>query len=244
MIGGFSAIAKRELKCYFSTPLAYVILFVFLVFASFLSFKGQFFEIRQADLRIFFDYLPILFIFLVPAIGMRLWAEERKTGTIELLFSLPVTVRGAVLGKFAAAWLFIGLALVFTFPLIVTVNYLGDPDNYVIAAGYAGAFLLAGCYLAVSIFASSLTRNQVIGFIVSVLLCSIFAFADYPSILNVLSTFLPLRAVEIVQNMSFIEHFESMRRGVIEFSDLAYDFILIAGWLAATTVVLDGRREA
>ncbi len=239
-----AAVMKRELKAYFSTPVAYVLLFVFLFFSSFFTFRGRYFEVRQADLRIFFDMLPLLFIFLVPAIGMRLWAEERKTGTIELLFSLPVTVRQAVIGKYLAAWIFIGVALILTFPLIITTNYLGDPDNFVILTGYLGAFLLSGCYLVVSIFCSAFTSNQVISFIVSVMVCSIFVFADYPSVLNVLQTILPAVMVEAVENMSFVVHFESIRRGVIEFRDLSFYLLFIVGWLAATCLVLNERREA
>ncbi|MCK9275326.1 MAG: ABC transporter permease [Syntrophales bacterium] len=239
-----AAVMKRELKAYFSTPVAYVLLFVFLFFASFLTFRGRYFEVRQADLRIFFDMLPMLFIFLAPAIGMRLWSEERKTGTIELLFSMPVTVKQAVIGKYLAAWIFIGVALLLTFPLVITTNYLGNPDNFVIFTGYLGAFLLSGCYLVISIFCSSITSSQVISFIVSVMVCSIFVFADYPSMLNVLQTFLPAAMVEAVENMSFVVHFESIRRGVLEFRDISFYLLFITGWIAATCLMINERREA
>ncbi|HET58419.1 MAG TPA: ABC transporter permease [Deltaproteobacteria bacterium] len=237
-------IMKRELQGYFSTPLAYVFLFVFLFFANFLTFRSPFFEARQADLRIFFDVLPVLFIFLVPAIGMRLWAEERKSGTIEMLFSLPVRVGEAVLGKFLAAWVFIGASLLLTFPMIVTVNYLGSPDNGVIAAGYLGAFFLSGCYLAVSMFCSSISSSQVVSFILSVMACTVFVFADYPSVLVVLQKFASPGMIEAVENMSFVVHFESIRRGVIEFTDITFYVFFIAGWISAACVVLHGRREA
>ena len=237
-------IMKRELRGYFSTPLAYVFLFVFLFFANFMTFRASFFEMRQADLRVFFDLLPVLFIFLVPAIGMRLWAEERKSGTIEMLFSLPVTVGQAIMGKFLAAWLFIGVAIFMTLPMVITVNYLGAPDNGVIVAGYAGAFLLAGCYLAVSLFCSTLSNSQVVSFILSVMLCTVFVFADYPSVLLVLQSFIPMPLIEALENMSFVVHFESIRRGVIEFRDVAFYALFIAGWIAAASIVLDGRREA
>ena len=237
-------IMKRELRGYFSTPLAYVFLFVFLFFANFMTFRSPFFEARQADLRLFFDLLPVLFIFLVPAIGMRLWAEERKSGTIEMLFSLPVTVGQAVMGKFLAAWIFIGVALILTLPMVVTVNYLGTPDNSVIAAGYLGAFLLAGCYLSVSLFCSSLSSSQVVSFILSVMVCTVFVFADYPSVLVVLQSFLSAAMIEAIENLSFVVHFESIRRGVIEFRDLAFYVLFIAGWITASSIVLDGRREA
>ncbi len=237
-------VMKRELRGYFTTPLAYVFLFVFLFFANFMTFRSPFFEARQADLRVFFDLLPVLFLFLVPAIGMKLWAEERKSGTIEVLFSLPVTVGRAVMGKFIAAWLFIAVALLLTFPMVITVNYLGSPDNWVIAAGYIGGLLLAGCYLAVSMFCSSITANPVVSFILSVVICSLFVFADYPSVLLVLESFLSAAMLEAVENLSFVLHFESLRRGVIEFRDMAFYVLFITGWVLATAVWINGRREA
>jgi len=241
MSHGFKGVVKRELAYYFSTPLAYVILFIFLFSAAILTFKERFFQICQADLRLFFDSLPVLFIFIVPAIGMRLISEERKSGTIELLLSFPVTVRAVVLGKYIAAWLFLAVGLILSFPVVITVNYLGNPDNIVILVGYAGAFLLAGCYLSISIFSSAITKNQVISFILSVSICAIFAFADYPSVLNILRLFLPMGLIEAFENMSFINHYESMRRGVIELRDFVYYIFFISGWITAAGIVLNER---
>ena len=217
------AIFKRELKSYFSTPVAYVMLLAFLLSASFLVIKARFFEARQADLRAFFDVLPSLFIVFVPAVGMKLWAEERKTGTFELLFTLPVTVPEAVLGKFLAAWFFLLITLAMTSPLVLTILYLGEPDKAVILTGYAGALLLAGSYLAISIFCSALTRSQIVSFVSSTLLCSVFLS-------------------DAVAHMGFIGHFESIRRGVLEFRDLSFYLIVMAGWLTAACVMLGARR--
>jgi ABC-2 type transport system permease protein len=181
---------------------------------------------------------------MVPAIGMRLWAEEKKTGTIEVLFSLPVTVAEAVLGKFIAAWTLISVALLLTLPIVFTVNYLGDPDNFVILCGYIGAFLLSGCYLSISIFCSSLTGNQVTAFILSVVLCSLFVFADYPSFLNIFYGLLPVGIIEMIENMSFVVHFESIRRGVVEFGDISFYILIIVCWLACTCIVLDAGKDS
>ena len=241
---GFRAVCKRELKAYFVTPVAYVFLVIFLFFASYLTFKSRFFEDRQADLGAFFQWLPLLLIFMVPATAMRLWAEERKTGSIELLFTLPVTVAGAVLGKFVAAWLFLGLALALTFPLPATVAYLGDPDGGVIAAGYVGAFLLAGAYLAVGMFFSALSKNQVISFILAVVACAVLVSAGLPTTLDFLASFLPVGLVRAVESMSVQTHFESMQRGVLEFQDIAFFVLLIVGWVAAGGVLVNERKAA
>ena len=236
------AIFKRELKSYFSTPVAYVMLLAFLLSASFLVIKARFFEARQADLRAFFDVLPSLFIVFVPAVGMKLWAEERKTGTFELLFTLPVTVPEAVLGKFLAAWFFLLITLAMTSPLVLTILYLGEPDKAVILTGYAGALLLAGSYLAISIFCSALTRSQIVSFVSSTLLCSVFVYADAPAFLGALQGTVPVFLSDAVAHMGFIGHFESIRRGVLEFRDLSFYLIVMAGWLTAACVMLGARR--
>jgi ABC-2 type transport system permease protein len=244
-MNSFWAVFKRELKSYFATPLAYVFLVIFLVFAGYMTFVRQhFYEIRQADMRAFFINLPILFVFMVPSTAMRLWAEERKVGSIELLFTLPVTIRQAVLGKFLAAWLFLGIALALTFPMVLTVFYLGNPDVGMIVLGYVGSFLMAGGFLAIGCFFSALSKNQVIAFVLSVVACAILVFIGMPSTLNYLSTFLPNGMISALEGMSFQIHFESMQRGVLQFKDLAYFVLLIVGWIAACAVVLDERKAS
>jgi ABC-2 type transport system permease protein len=239
---GFSAVFKREFKSYFTTPLAYVFLVVFLFFSGYLTFKQGFFEMRQADMRVFFMNLPILFVFMVPATAMRLWAEERKSGSIELLFTLPITVMQAVLGKFLAAWVFLGVALVLTFPMVITVCILGEPDIGLIVTGYMGSFLMAGGFLAIGCFFSAVSKNQVISFVLSVVACAFLVFAGMPTTLSYLSTFLPSGFVGAVETMSFQSHFESMLRGVLEFKDLSYFVILIAGWITASGIILEERK--
>ena len=244
-MNSFLAVFKRELKSYFATPLAYVFLVIFLFFAGYLTFNKQgFYEARQADLQPFFVNLPLLFIFMVPATAMRLWAEERKVGSVELLFTLPITIAQAVLGKFLAAWVFLGIALALTFPMVVTVAYLGNPDWGLIVTGYLGSFLMAGGFLAIGCFFSALSKNQVIAFVLSVVACAVLVFAGMPTTLNYLSTFLPAGFVNAVEGMSFQVHFESLQRGVLQFSDLAYFVLLIAGWVAACTVILDERKAS
>jgi len=239
---GFLAVFKREFRSYFATPLAYVFLMVFLFFSGYLTFKEGFFEVRQADMAAFFVNIPLLFVFLVPAAAMRLWAEEKKTGSIELLFTLPITVTQAVLGKFLAAWLFLIVAIGLTFPMAITVCYLGKPDIGLMAAGYLATILIAGGFLAVGCFFSAVSNNQVISFVLSVVACGVLVFAGMPTTMNYLSSFLPAGAVNAVSIMSFQEHFESIGKGVLEFKDISYFVILIAGWVAACGVVLDERK--
>jgi ABC-2 type transport system permease protein len=236
------AVFKRELKSYFTTPLAYVFLVIFLFFAGYLTFKEGFYEMRQADMRTFFMNLPLLFVFMVPSAAMRLWAEERKVGSIELLFTLPITIRQAVLGKFFAAWLFLAIALALTFPMVITVCYLGDPDIGLIITGYIGSLLMAGGFLAIGCFFSAVSKNQVISFVLSVVACAVFVFAGMPTTLNYLSSFMPGGLVAAVEGMSFQIHFDSMQRGVLEFKDLAYFVLIIVGWIAACTIILDERK--
>lgn len=239
---GFLSVFKRELRSYFFTPLAYVFLVIFLFFSSFLTFQRNFFEMGQASMRIFFNNLPLLFIFLVPAIAMRLWAEEWRTNSIELLFTLPITTSQAVLGKFFAAWSVVGLALLLTAPMVVTVCYLGDPDGGAIFTGYVGSMLLAGAYLGIGSFFSGLTRSQVIAFVLAVVVCALFFFAGSPTVLDYLSGALPMGLVEGVESLSFRSRFESIQRGVIELRDLAFFGLLGAGWLWANVVALEQRR--
>lgn len=241
-MNSFYAILKRELKSYFTTPVAYVFLVVFLFFSGYLTFRQGFFEARQADMRSFFINMPLLFIFLVPATSMRLWSEERRSGTIELLLTLPVTVTQAVLGKFLAAWLFLAIALVLTFPMVITVCYLGDPDLGLITVGYLGSILMAGGFLAIGCFFSVLSKNQVISFVLAVVTCSVLVFAGMPTTLNYLSGFLPAGLVSAVEGMSFQIHFDSIQRGVLEFKDLSYFVLMMIGWIIASTVILEERK--
>jgi ABC-2 type transport system permease protein len=238
----FWAVLKREFKSYFTTPIAYVFLVVFLFFSSYLTFKRGFFEIRQADMTAFFVNMPLLFVFLVPAVAMRLWAEERKSGSIELLLTLPITVTQAVLGKFFAAWFFLAIALALTFPMVITVCYLGDPDTGLIVTGYIASFLMAGAFLAVGCFFSTVSKNQVISFVLSVVACAVLVFAGMPTTMDYLSTFLPAGLVSTVETFSLQTHYESIQRGVLQFSDLSYFLLLIIGWTAAGTAVLEERK--
>lgn len=240
----FMAVFKRELRSYFTTPLAYVFLVIFLFFSGYLTFKQGFYEMRQADMRAFFLNLPLLYVFMVPSTAMRLWAEERKTGSIELLFTLPITVTQAVLGKFFAAWLFLAIALALTFPMVITVCYLGEPDIGLIITSYLGSFLMAGGFLAIGCFFSTVSKNQVIAFVLSVVACAVLVFAGMPTTLNYLSTFLPAGFVSAIETMSFRAHFESIQRGVLQFKDVSYFALLIVGWIAASIIILDERKAS
>ena len=243
-MNGFWAVFKRELKGYFVTPVAYVFLVIFLFFAGYLTFKANFFEMRQADLRVFFGNLPLLFVFMVPCTAMRLWSEERKTGSIELLLTLPITVAQAVWGKFFAAWAFLGIALLLTFPMPLTVYYLGNPDTGLIVMGYLGSFLMAGSFLAIGSFFSAISKNQVISFILSVVACAILVYAGMPTTINYLSGLLPASILAMVEQVSFLTHFESIQKGVLEFKDMAYFVILIIGWIWACTIMLNERKAS
>jgi ABC-2 type transport system permease protein len=241
---GFISVFKRELKSYFATPVAYVFLVIFLFFSGYLPFRQGFFDYRQADLRLFFMNMPLLFMFMVPCTAMRLWSEERKSGSIELLLTLPITVPQAVLGKFFAAWVFLFIALLLTFSMPLTVIYLGNPDIGLILIGYIGSILLAGGFLAVGCFFSTVTKNQVISFILSVAILAIFVYAGMPTTLTYLSRFMPSGMVSAVENMSFLTHFESMERGVLEFKDIGYFVLLIIGWLFACMIILEERKAS
>lgn len=243
-MNSFLAVFKRELKSYFTTPLAYVFLVIFLFFSGYLTFKQGFFDMRQADLRVFFMNLPLLFIFMVPSTAMRLWAEERRVGSIELLFTLPITTLQAVLGKFFAAWIFLAIAIVLTFPMVLTVYYLGNPDIGLIITGYVGSFLMAGGFLAIGCFFSAISKNQVISFVLSVVACAVLVFAGMPTTLGYLSTFLPAGLVSSIENMSFQTHYESIQRGVLEFKDISYFVLLIIGWIAACCIILEERKTS
>ena len=238
-------ILKREFAGYFGSPVAYVFIVIFLILSGFFTFSlSNFYEMGQADLRAFFEWHPWIFLFLIPAVAMRLWAEERRTGTIELILTLPVTLPQVILGKFLAAWLFIGVALLLTFPMVLTVNYLGNPDLGAIFCAYCGSFLMAGAYLSVGNVTSALTRNQVISFILSVVICLFLVLAGWPPITNVLSGWAPIWVVDVVSGFSFMPHFASMERGVIDLRDLCYYFSVIFFMLFANGVVLQSRRAS
>ena len=239
------AILRRELVGYFQTPVAYVFIMIFLLLSGALSFYlGNFYEREQADLGAFFTFHPWLYLFLVPAISMRLWAEERKTGSIELLITLPVTVFEAVLGKFLAAWLFTGIALLLTFPIWLTVNYLGDPDNGIILGAYLGSFLMAGGFMAIGACISATTRNQVVAFILSLVTCFLFLLSGFPLVLDFFRLWLPQPVVDTVASLSFLTHFSSINKGVIDLRDLSYFVILISVWLYANMIVVRARKAA
>ena len=236
-------IFKRELASYFSTPLAYVFILIFLVLSGVFTFYlGGFFESNQASLAPFFNFHPWLYLFLVPAIAMRLWAEERKSGSIELLMTLPVTRFEAVAGKFLAAWSFAGLALLLTFPMIITVNYLGEPDNGAVITGYLGSWLLAGAYLAVGSCMSALAKNQVIAFILAVAACFLFIVSGFPMLLDAFSGWAPQWLIDAVASLSFLIRFEAISKGVIDLRDLLYFLSFIVAWLAATALVVDLKK--
>ena len=238
-----TVILKRELRSYFATPIAYVFIMIFLVLSSVFTFYlGNFFERQQADLIPFFSFHPWLYLFLVPAISMRLWSEERKTGTLELLMTLPVSRRDIVIGKFLAAWLFAGLALVLTFPLWVTVNYLGDPDNGVIFASYLGSWLMAGGFLAIGSCMSALTRSQVIAFVLCGFVSLLFVMAGFPLVLDAFKGWVPLLVLDAVASLSFLTHFNAVSRGVLSLQDFLYFLSVIAVWLGATSIVLDMKK--
>ena len=236
-------ILRRELASYFATPLAYVFILIFLVLANaFTFYVGDFYQRGQADLRPFFLFHPWLYLFLIPALTMKLWAEERKSGSIELLMTLPVKTWEAVLGKYLAAWLFTGLALALTFPIWITVNYLGSPDNGVIFASYLGSLLLAGGFLAIGSCMSALTRNQVVAFILGVVACFVLLLAGYPLVLDAFRGWAPQTLIEAVASLSLLTHFQSITRGVLELRDVLYFVMLIGFFLFTTTVAVDLRK--
>lgn len=240
----FAPVYKRELRSYFNSPVAYVFITVFLIaMAGCTFYLGRFYETMQADLSVFFVWHPWLYLFLIPAVGMRLWAEERKSGTIELLFTLPISMVEAVLAKFLAGWTFIGLALILTFPMIITVNYLGQPDNGVILASYLGSFLMAGAYLAISCFTSSLTKNQVISFVMSVIICFVLVLTGLGVFTQQLANWVPVSIAEFISLFSFSTHFHSLQRGVVDTRDIIFFLSTIGVLLAGTMVVLENKKH-
>lgn len=235
-----TSIFRRELAAYFLTPIAYVFIIIFLVLSGVFTFYlGDFFERGQADLAPFFDFHPWLYLFLVPALSMRLWAEERKSGTIELLLTLPVTTTAVVIAKFLAAWAFLVVALALTFPVWITVNVLGDPDNGVIVAGYVGSALMAGAYLAIGACFSALTRNQVIAFILALVVCLLLNLSGFPLVLDLVSAWLPEAVVSTIASMSFLTHFQAIGQGVIDLRDIVFFVSILAFFLYANVLLVE-----
>lgn len=236
-------IAKRELSAYFESPVAYVFLVIFLLLAGFFTFTfGGFFERGEASLAAFFGWMPWLFLFLVPAVAMRLWSEERRLGTLELLLTLPITTSQAIFGKFLASWLFLIIALALTFPVIITVNWLGSPDNGVIAAGYVGSVLLAGAFLAITSMTSALSRNQVVSFILAVMFCLLLILVGFTPVTDLLARWASPGVVESVAGFSVLTHFDGFQRGVLDSRDLLY-FLSVGGFaLFATGVIIRAHR--
>lgn len=234
---------KRELASYFMTPVAYVFIVIFLFLSGIFAFYlGNFFARGQADLEPFFTFHPWLYLFLIPSLAMRLWAEERRGGTIELLLTLPITIPQAVLGKFLAAWVFTGIALALTFPMWLTVNYLGDPDNGVIFASYLGSLLMGGAFLAIGACISCLTKNQVIAFVVTAVVCLIFVLSGYPLVLDFFGSWAPQFLVEVISSFSFLSHFNAITQGVIDMRDFIYFASLIAFWLFANVILIEIKK--
>ena len=238
-----ASIFKREFIGYFATPIAYVFLAIFVFLSGIFTFyMGNFFDRGQADLQPFFQFHPWLYLFLIPALAMRLWSEERRGGTIELLLTLPVTIPQAVLGKFLAAWAFTGVALLLTFPLWITVNYLGDPDNGVITASYLGSLLMAGAFLAIGACMSSLTRNQVIAFVSSAVVCLGLVLSGFPLVLEFFAAWAPDFLVQAVSSFSFLSHFTAISEGVIELRDIVFFVSLTLFWLFVNALVIDLKK--
>jgi ABC-2 type transport system permease protein len=237
-------IAKRELGAYFTSPVAYVFLVIFLLLTGFFTFTaGSFFERGEASLAAFFGWHPWLFLVLVPAVGMRVWAEERRSGTIELLLTLPIAPWQAIVGKFLASWAFLAVALLLTFPAVITVNLLGSPDNGIIVAGYFGSFLLAGAYLAITCMTSAMTRNQVVSLILSVVICLFLILAGFNPVTDLLARWGSPAFVDTIAAFSVVTHFDGFQRGVIDARDLVFFLSVIGFALFATGVVIRGHRS-
>jgi ABC-2 type transport system permease protein len=239
-------IFQREFKAYFDSPVAYVFLVAFLVLIGFLTFGvTMFYERRQANLTPFFFWHPWVYLLLVPAATMGLWADERRNGTIELLLTLPVTLVETLVGKFLAAWAFIGIALTLTFPVVVTTAWLGDPDTGAIICGYLGSLLLAGACVAIGVFASAISRSQVIGFVIGLAICLFLLIIGFDPVINAVSGWgVPVGIVNAVASCSLMQHFDAMRRGVIDFYDIGYYVGVMVFMLAAAHVVTDNRKAS
>ena len=239
------SIYKREFTSYFVTPVAYVFIVIFLLMTGVFTFYlGAFFESNQADLEPFFRFHPWLYLFLIPAISMRLWSDERKSGTIELLMTLPVSITDAVVGKYLAAWSFTAVALLLTFPMWITVNYLGNPDNAVIMASYIGSLIMAGGFLAIGSCISAFTKSQVIAFVISVVISFMFILSGFPMVLDLFQGWAPQAIVDAIASFSFLTHFTSIKKGVIDIRDVIYFGALITFWLYVNVVVIEAKKAS
>jgi ABC-2 type transport system permease protein len=237
-------IFRRELASYLMAPLAFVFIVIFLMLSSFFTFElGNFYFRGQADLESFFLYHPWLYLFLVPALAMRIWAEERKSGSIELLLTFPLTIADAVIGKFLAAWIFTGMALLLTFPIWITVNYLGRPDNGAILSAYVGSWLMSGAFLSVGCCLSAATRNQVIAFILSVSVCLVFVLVGFSMVLDSFHSWLPSVVIDALAQLSFLTHFDAISRGVLDLRDVLFFVVFVVCWLLATAIVIDMKKS-
>jgi ABC-2 type transport system permease protein len=244
-MNGLRLVFQREFMGYFATPLAYIFIIIFLFLTGLTTFYlGQFFETGEATLKGFFSFHPWLYLFLIPAVSMRLWSEETKSGTIELLMTLPVPLWAVVLGKYLAAWGFTLVALALTFPVWITVNYLGDPDNGVILASYIGSALMAGAYLAIGSTISATTRNQVIAFVITVSICFLFTVSGLPMVLDFFSAWAPETLLSVIASFSFLTHFDAITNGVIDLRDVVYFASLTCAWLYANAVILEMKKAS
>ena len=242
-MNGLLAIYKREFTSYFVTPVAYVFIVIFLFMTGVFTFYlGAFYESNQADLEPFFRFHPWLYLFLIPAISMRLWSDERKSGTIELLMTLPVSITDTVVAKYLAAWSFTAIALSLTFPMWITVNYLGSPDNTVVLASYIGSLIMAGGFLAIGSCISALTKSQVISFVISVVICFMFILSGFPMVLDLFESWAPQAVVDAVASFSFLTHFTSIKKGVIDIRDLIYFAALITFWLYVNIIIIENKK--
>lgn len=242
-MGNIWIVTKREFASFFATPVAYVFIAIFLMLSGiFTFFIGNLYERGQADLIPFFNFHPWLYLFLVPAIAMRSWAEERKSGSIELLMTLPISAAEAVAGKFIAAWLVLGLALGLTFPLWLSVDFLGEPDHGIIVAAYVGSWLMAGSFLAISTCMSAFTRNQVVAFILAVVVCFLFVVSGSSIVLDAFQPWAGNLILDTVASFSFLSHFEAMAKGVLALNDVGYFVIIILIWLYASLIVIDQKK--
>ncbi|MAZ78984.1 MAG: ABC transporter permease [Legionellales bacterium] len=242
-MNGLLSIYKREFTSYFVTPVAYVFIVIFLFMTGVFTFYlGAFYESNQADLEPFFRFHPWLYLFLIPAISMRLWSDERKSGTIELLMTLPVSITDTVVAKYLAAWSFTAIALSLTFPMWITVNYLGNPDNTVVLASYIGSLIMAGGFLAIGSCISALTKSQVISFVISVVICFMFILSGFPMVLDLFESWAPQAVVDAVASFSFLTHFTSIKKGVIDIRDLIYFAALITFWLYVNIIIIENKK--
>ena len=242
-MNGILSIYKREFTSYFVTPVAYVFIVIFLFMTGVFTFYlGAFYESNQADLEPFFRFHPWLYLFLIPAISMRLWSDERKSGTIELLMTLPVSITDTVVAKYLAAWSFTAIALSLTFPMWITVNYLGNPDNTVVLASYIGSLIMAGGFLAIGSCISALTKSQVIAFVISVVICFMFILSGFPMVLDLFEDWAPQAVIDAIASFSFLTHFTSIKKRVIDIRDVIYFAALITFWLYVNVVIIENKK--